>query len=152
MYIYIYIEREIHMLIVVYHDIRLHYITIMLHYIILYKCKGIGRQGMVLKRRNSLQKEPMPVVLCPYLCSSERKRRPGGTKRATSVNVPVLSLQSSEWTFTMSREIEPVRRSLRRHKVARLRKWHVWCLLDFRKHGTSAPFLQHDDPSVVRTS
>ena len=37
------------------------------------KCtrKGIWRQGIVLKYRNSLQKSLCPVVLCPYLCSSE---------------------------------------------------------------------------------
>ena len=39
----------------------------------------------------------------------------GGTKRATSVNMPLLRLQSSEWKFIMSREIEPVRRSFCRH-------------------------------------
>ena len=39
----------------------------------------------------------------------------GGTKRATRVNMPLLRLQSSEGKFTMSREIEPVRRSFRRH-------------------------------------
>ena len=44
-------------------------------------------------------------------------------------NMPLLRLQSSEGKFTMSREIQPVRRSVRRHEVARLRKWHVWCLL-----------------------
>ena len=38
----------------------------------------------------------------------------GGTKRATSANMPPLRLQSSEGKFTMSREIEPVRRSFRR--------------------------------------
>ena len=32
------------------------------------KCtgKGIGRQGIVLKRRKSLQKSRCPVVICPY--------------------------------------------------------------------------------------
>ena len=36
------------------------------------KCtsKGIRRQGMVLKHRNSLQKSLCPVI-CPYFCSSE---------------------------------------------------------------------------------
>ena len=49
----------------------------------------------------------------------------GGTKRATSVNMPLLRLQSSE-KFTMSREIEPAHGSFRRHgsctftEVARL--------------------------------
>ena len=35
------------------------------------KCtsKGIWRQGVVLKHRNSLQKSPYPVVVCPDLCS-----------------------------------------------------------------------------------
>ena len=54
---------------------------------------------------------------------------PGGTKRATSVNVALLRLRSSEGKFTMSCEIESERRSFCRHEVARLRKWHVWCLL-----------------------
>ena len=50
----------------------------------------------------------------------------GGTKRATSVNMPLLRLQSSEGKFAMSREIEPVRRSFCRRgsgtftEVARL--------------------------------
>ena len=37
------------------------------------KCtsEGIWRQGIVLKHRNSLQKSLCPVVICPYLCSSE---------------------------------------------------------------------------------
>ena len=37
------------------------------------KCtsKGISRQGIVLKHRDSLQKSLCPVVICPYLCSSE---------------------------------------------------------------------------------
>ena len=37
------------------------------------KCtsKGIRRQGLVLKRRNSLPTSLCPVVVCPYLCSSE---------------------------------------------------------------------------------
>ena len=39
------------------------------------KCtsKGIRRQGLVSKHRNSLQKKPSPVVICPYLCSSEER-------------------------------------------------------------------------------
>ena len=55
----------------------------------------------------------------------------GSTKRATSGHMPLLRLQSSEGKFTMSCEIEPVRRSFCRHcaEVARLRKWHDWCLL-----------------------
>ena len=36
--------------------------------------KSTGRQGAVLKHRNSLQKSLCPVVICPYLCSSERTR------------------------------------------------------------------------------
>ena len=49
-----------------------------------------------------------------------------GTKRATSANVPLLLLRSSEGKLTTSREIEPVRRSFRRRgsgtftEVARL--------------------------------
>ena len=37
------------------------------------KCtsKGTGRQGIVSKPRSSLQKSPCPVVICPYLRSSE---------------------------------------------------------------------------------
>ena len=53
-------------------------------------------------------------------------RFPGSTKRAISVNMQVLRLQSSEGKFTMFREIEPVRRSFCRdgsgtfQEVARL--------------------------------
>ena len=37
------------------------------------KCtsKGIGKQGIVLKPRNSFQKSLCPVVICPCLCSSD---------------------------------------------------------------------------------
>ena len=34
--------------------------------------KGIRREGIVLKHRNSLQKSLCPVVIRPYLCSSDR--------------------------------------------------------------------------------
>ena len=50
----------------------------------------------------------------------------GGTKRATSANVPLLGLQSSEGRFPTPREIEPGRRSFCRRgsctftEVARL--------------------------------
>ena len=39
------------------------------------KCtsKGIRRQGVVLKHRNSLQKSLCPAVIHPYLCKSEGK-------------------------------------------------------------------------------
>ena len=40
-----------------------------------------------------------------------RRAFSGGTERATSVSVPLLRLRSSEGKSTMSREIEPVRRS-----------------------------------------
>ena len=45
------------------------------HYNLLFKSevhtsKGIWRQGIVLKHRNSLQKSLCPVVTGPYLCSS----------------------------------------------------------------------------------
>ena len=33
--------------------------------------RSIGRRGVVLKQRGSLQKSPCPVVICPYLCSSD---------------------------------------------------------------------------------
>ena len=33
--------------------------------------KGIRRQGIALTYRNSLQKSLCPVVICPYLCSSD---------------------------------------------------------------------------------
>ena len=39
----------------------------------------------------------------------------GGTERATSANMPLLLLQSSEGRFTRSCETEPVRRSFCRH-------------------------------------
>ena len=35
------------------------------------RSKGIWRQGIVLKHRNSLQKSLCPVVICPCLCSPE---------------------------------------------------------------------------------
>ena len=37
------------------------------------KCIGAYdyRQGIVLKHRHSLRKSPCPVVVCPYLCSSD---------------------------------------------------------------------------------
>ena len=56
----------------------------------------------------------------------------GGTKRATSVSMPLLRLRSSEGKTTTSRKIEPVRRSLGPSagaEVPRLRKWRVWCPL-----------------------
>ena len=40
----------------------------------------------------------------------------GGTKRATSENMPLLRLQSSEGKFTMPREIEPIRRPFCKHR------------------------------------
>ena len=43
-------------------------------------------------------------------------RRSGGTKRATSISMALLCLQSSEGKFTMSREIEPAGRSFRRRR------------------------------------
>ena len=36
--------------------------------------KGIRPQGTVLKHRSSLQKSLCPVVICPYLCSSDSGR------------------------------------------------------------------------------
>ena len=33
--------------------------------------KGLWQQGIVLKHRNSLQRSLCPVVICPYLCSSD---------------------------------------------------------------------------------
>ena len=53
----------------------------------------------------------------------------GGTKRAPSVKVPLLRLQSSEGKLTMSREIEPDAGPSAGTEVARKRKWHAWCLL-----------------------
>ena len=44
----------------------------------------------------------------------------GSTRRATSANMPLLRLQSSEGKFTTSREIEPVRRSFRRRRSCTL--------------------------------
>ena len=48
-------------------------------------------------------------------CSAPR-RGAGGAKRATSLNMPLLWLQSSEGKFGMSVEIEPVRRSFCRRR------------------------------------
>ena len=36
-----------------------------------YTGKGTWRQGIVVKHRNSSYKGLCPVVICPYLCSSE---------------------------------------------------------------------------------
>ena len=44
----------------------------------------IWRQGIVLKRRNSLQRSLCPVVICPYLCSSDSFRQSGKTTRTTT--------------------------------------------------------------------
>ena len=57
---------------------------------------------------------------------------PGGTKRATSANMPLPRLQSSEGKVTTSREIEAVRRSF-----LQARKLHV-C-----GGGTSGAFWDH---------
>ena len=51
----------------------------------------------------------------PQNSTNRSTARSGGTKRATSVNVPLLRLRSSEGKFTMSREMKPVRRSFCRH-------------------------------------
>ena len=62
------------------------------------------------------------VAATGYLAAPRRmelcggKQASGGTKRATSKNVPLLRLQSSEGKFTMSREIEPIRRSFCRRR------------------------------------
>ena len=45
------------------------------------------------------------------------------------VNMQLLRLQSSEGKFAMSREIELYAGPSAGAEVARLRKWHVWCLL-----------------------
>ena len=61
------------------------------------------------------------IYIYIYICQSDvqlhkhRRGQSGGTKRATSMNRPLLRLQSSEGEFTMSRKIEPVRRSFCRH-------------------------------------
>ena len=56
----------------------------------------VRRQGIVLKHRNSLQKSLCPVVICPYLCSSETctvtpSTSPLGARRtATRCSVPTM--------------------------------------------------------------
>ena len=55
------------------------------------------------------------------------------------LNVPLLRLQSSEWKFTVSREIEPVRRSFCRRRSCTFTKWHIWCLRE--KGGVSGALL-----------
>ena len=54
----------------------------------------------------------------------------GGTKRATSVSVPRLRLQSSEGKFTISLKSSSYAGASAGAEVARLRKWHAWCLLE----------------------
>ena len=51
----------------------------------------------------------MCIYIYIYIYPSVRTGS-GGTKRATSANMPLLRPQSSEGKFTMSREIEPVSR------------------------------------------
>ena len=51
----------------------------------------------------------------PHLTSMPlRHQSAGGTKHATSANVPLLRPRSSEGKFAAYHEVEPVRRSLRR--------------------------------------
>ena len=79
-YIYIYICIDIHLHIYIYIYIcTCVYIYIYILCIYMYmnqECtgKGIWRQGVALKRRNSLLKSLCPVVICPYSCSSEWTR------------------------------------------------------------------------------
>ena len=42
--------------------------------------RDIGRQGIVLEHRISLRKSQCPVVICPYLCSSECGVRLAGSR------------------------------------------------------------------------
>ena len=56
------------------------------------KCtsKGIWRQDIVLKRTNSLQKSLCPVVIRPYLCSSECEARALWNRFGMSMYLVVL--------------------------------------------------------------
>ena len=86
-----------------------------------------GTTGLFTKTSDSFTRPvtvAIPRVAHPPLPVSLQS---GDTKRATSANLPLLRLQSSERKFIiMSRETEPVRRSFRRHgsctftEVARL--------------------------------
>ena len=60
------------------------------------KCtsRGIGRQGIVLKHRNSYKRAYCPVVLCPSLCSSGM-RDFGPPFQA--LPVPLESARASAW-------------------------------------------------------
>ena len=86
-------------------------------------CNMYGMCGNLFQQRKTNNDCPDPVwkpVMHPPLPS------PCRTKRATSFNMSLLRMQSSEGKFTMSREIEPVRRSFCRRgsctftEVARL--------------------------------
>ena len=84
--------------------------------------------------------KPAQHTVSRTMCSSVKSHLPvsaissGGTKRATSVNTPLLQLQSSEGKSTMPREIEPARKSFcRRRSCTFLRKWRVWSLRAWEK-------------------
>ena len=53
---------------------------------------------------------------------------PGGAKRATSANLPLLRLQSSKTNSQCLAKSGPYAGPSAGAEVARLRKWHVWCL------------------------
>ena len=60
-----------------------------------HKCtsKVIGRQGIELKHRNSLQKSLCPVVICPYLCSSESPTGPpNGTRKTHETPADLITI------------------------------------------------------------
>ena len=58
-------------------------------------------------------------------------------KRATSANMPLLRLQSSEENSQCLAKSSPYAGSSAGAEVARLRKWHVWCLLVSPLSGTT---------------
>ena len=70
---YIYVNKHIYIYIYIHRTLRCPIITFDMH--MRQKCtsKDIWRQGIVSKHRNSLQKSLCPVVICPYLCSSETR-------------------------------------------------------------------------------
>ena len=71
------------------------------------KCtsKGIRRKGIVLKHRSSLQRSLYPVVVCPYLCSSDLS----GHRQLESEH-PSSAAPSN--TAPCARQREPYRMSL----------------------------------------
>ena len=104
------------------------------------KCTGCTTEEVLL-RHSSVFLVVQPVHLHQHTRAAHARKSanmvsanmPGGTKHATSLNMPLLRLQSSEGKFTMSREIEP-----------HLRKWRVYRSGTFGAFWAWFPFSQGD--------